>query len=297
MSGSIIRCFCGREFSQQNAYGSHQRACKRSKTQFASVLDQAKEIFAQKKQKTRHSAPALAETTPAPPLAELPTEVEPEDPPDDDQFMSLASRRPRRPNVPMPKRYRDLLPQPAPSLSPANLRPHSPLDTASEMETSAGANLKEPSSLPSRMRRVIRTPRNLFGLVRQYFAERLPTVDPEEHVTLADMSPADTKTQPNFSWFPFPNKNSFLLANWHWNGGLQKSQSEFKDLLDIVGDPSFNPDDVRDTKWTKIFASLGDSNEHGDGVCGEWLDERCWMEDNGCRDSCALSSLNGEAGH
>jgi hypothetical protein len=129
--------------------------------------------------------------------------------------------------------------------------------------------------------RIIRTPRNVFGLVREYFGDRLPSVDPEEHITLADISPAAAtasapsfsgQAQPHSKWSPFPNRNSFLLGAWHWNGGIQKSQSEFGDLIKIVGDSSFNPDDVRHTKWNKIFATLGGGGSDDEDIEGEWLD-------------------------
>jgi hypothetical protein len=185
-------------------------------------------------------------------------------------------RRPRRRNVLMPKRYRDLLPQSAPSLPPVDYGlPGPPLPGGTN--SNATPNASEPLLLlsESSIRRIIRTPRNVFGLVRQFFVENIPTVDPEECVTLADLSPsagnAPVQAPSRHSkWLPFPNKNSFLLGNWHWNGGLQKSLSEFKELIDIIGDPSFNPDDVRDTKWSNIFAKLGDSAT--DDVDGEWLD-------------------------
>jgi len=83
---------------------------------------------------------------------------------------------------------------------------------------------------------------------------------------------ASTHTATHSKWLPFPNKNSFLLGAWHWNGGIQKSQSEFKDLIEIVGDASFNPDDVCHTKWSKVFATLGDGGPDEAEVDGEWLD-------------------------
>jgi hypothetical protein len=190
--------------------------------------------------------------------------------------MFLACRRPRRLNVPMPKRYQDLLPESAPMLPPPSPSPC--LDTDAEMNANTAPHLDtDPSSFRVRVRHIIRTPRNIFGLVRQYFAEQLPSIDPEEHITLADLSPSAVNGSPiesRSTWLPFPNRNSFLLGNWYWNGGLQKSQSEFKDLLNIIGDPSFSSDDVRRTKWSKIFAKLGDSNADGDevDVDGEWLD-------------------------
>jgi hypothetical protein len=146
------------------------------------------------------------------------------------------------------------------------------LDTAPEAETIAADHAQRPHR--SRACRIIRTPRNIFGIVRQYFAVQFPSVDPEECVSLADKSPlltADSSFhQSRSKWWPFPNKNSFLLGSWFWTGGLQKSQSEFKNLIDIVGHPSFNSEDVRDTKWNSIFAKLGDSNP--DEIDGEWLD-------------------------
>jgi len=196
--------------------------------------------------------------------------------------MSLAERRPRRQNVSIPKRYKDLLPQAAPSLPPPQFRspsPPLPLNTAdASAATNPGVN---PVPLCSRVSRIIRTPRNVFGLVRQYFGEQLPTVDPEEHVTLADISPLAAsessqpfagQAQPRSKWWPFPNKSSFLLGAWHWNDGIQKSQSGFKDLINIVGDPSFNPDDVRHTKWSNVFTTLGGGGPDDEEIDGEWLD-------------------------
>ena len=58
------------------------------------------------------------------------------------------------------------------------------------------------------------------------------------------------------SYGPYPNRNSSLLGEWYWNGGSQKSQSSFKDLLQIVGDPSFKPSDVGDINWKNIDEQL-----------------------------------------
>jgi hypothetical protein len=188
--------------------------------------------------------------------------------------ISLAERRPRRRNVLLPKRYRDILPQPAPSLPPLEPRSPSPppaFNAATEADAIATDQIGQPS-LRSRVRRIIRTPRNIFGLVRQYFAVEPPTVDPEDHVSLTEplLPSAPAESQSRSKWWPFPNKSSFLLGNWHWNGGLQKSQSEFKNLINIVGDSHFNPEDVRSTQWDSIFTKLGDSDP--DEVAGEWLD-------------------------
>jgi hypothetical protein len=180
-----------------------------------------------------------------------------------------ADCRPRRPII-LPKRFRDILPQPAPSLPPSLHHSDSP---PSQSDTSPEP--ANPSSLCSRVRQVIRTPRNIFGLVRQYFAEHIPFIDPEELVTLEDLSSPSASNKPRQplpGFHPFPNKSSFLLSNWYWNGGVQKSQQSFKELTDIVGDPSFYSDDVRHTKWNEINAKLGNSDTDCD-VEGEWLEE------------------------
>jgi hypothetical protein len=66
--------------------------------------------------------------------------------------------------------------------------------------------------------------------------------------------------------YPYPNRNSFLLGDWYWNGGAQKSQASFKDLLEIVGSSEFHPEDVRSTKWDLINDELANDDE------GEWMD-------------------------
>lgn len=72
-------------------------------------------------------------------------------------------------------------------------------------------------------------------------------------------------------YHPYPNRNSLLLGEWYWNSGFQKSQQSFKDLVDIVGDPQFRPEDIQQTKWAKIDRILGQSED--DGGEAEWTDD------------------------
>ena len=184
----------------------------------------------------------------------------PEDPTKD---ASLAARRERRQNRLLPKRFRDILPQAQPSLPPQNL-PSPPAAPSGESQTALG------HTLASATCKILCTPRNLFGLVRQYYAEKFPSVDPEEEVTLAQLSDYP-EASPGVDFFPFPNKNSFRLGYWYWTGGVQKSVQSFKDLINIVGNADFHPDDVRQTKWDKINRVLGDNVEEGQE--GEWVDD------------------------
>lgn len=100
----------------------------------------------------------------------------------------------------------------------------------------------------------------------------LPSHDPEELVTLEHLCyhSGPGRESPNSEiYHPYPNRSSFLLGDWYWNGGVQKSQQSFSELLKIVGDQSFSPIDVQHTKWSSINLSLGHSEKDSDG---EWLD-------------------------
>lgn len=77
-------------------------------------------------------------------------------------------------------------------------------------------------------------------------------------------------------YHPYLNKSLFLLGDWYWNHGSQKSHQSFSDLLHIIEDPDFKPTDVQlHTKWATIDIKLGqndfDGNSSGDEA--EWLDD------------------------
>jgi hypothetical protein len=69
-------------------------------------------------------------------------------------------------------------------------------------------------------------------------------------------------------FYPYPNRNAYLLGEWYWNGGPQKSQTSFKELVDIVGDPAFRPADVGVAKWDSINHALANDNEWADEDAG-----------------------------
>jgi len=79
-----------------------------------------------------------------------------------DEDMSLAERRPRRQNRRLPQRFRDILPEPLPrrptvSAMPADLPSNSSPSLPNASNPSDG-------SFASRVSRMLRTPRNVFGL-------------------------------------------------------------------------------------------------------------------------------------
>jgi hypothetical protein len=195
----------------------------------------------------------------------------------DDEGFSLAHRRSRRVGVPMPLRYRqydDVLPQPPPSVPSSRAGQQAELNLPAN-STDASTRARTSSPPPP-----FRTARNIFGLVRQFFSSTPPSHDPEEVVTLRDISsipaitPAksDIATEPrDNSFHPYPNQSSFELGHWYWNGSVQKSHQSFKELIDIVGCPDFDPDDVRSTQWNKINSQLGANVR--DEEKDEWEDE------------------------
>jgi hypothetical protein len=122
-------------------------------------------------------------------------------------------------------------------------------------------------------RTVFHTPPNIFGLVHQYFSSEPPSHDPEEYVTLADLSfipgslPASSSSDSQYH--PYPNCSSFQLGNWYWNQGIQKSQGDYAKLLEILSNNAFNTVDVSSTHWKKINHQLG-ANEYDEGDGDKW---------------------------
>ncbi|KAG1906805.1 uncharacterized protein F5891DRAFT_1182215 [Suillus fuscotomentosus] len=187
---------------------------------------------------------------------------------------SLAERRPRRLNRRLPARFRDILPQPLPPPI-VEQAPSPAADTSSVSDT---------SSPLSCALRILRTLPNIFGLSRQYYSSRLPTHDPDEITTLENLTlthsdpEGQDPSRPGHpmqdhdgggedldAFYPYPNKSSFGLGDWFWNGGLQKSQKSFKELLRVICDPEFRLEDIRSTRWNLIDQQLGSSSEDAEG--------------------------------
>jgi len=136
------------------------------------------------------------------------------------------------------------------------------------MATSSSRSLA--ARLGSGLRCIFRTPRNIFGLSRRYETIELPSFDPEEQITLQDLSNVPVCSDPSEpkAFYPYPNRSAFELGYWHWNGGTHKSQASFRELMDIIGAPEFQSADVRNINWDHINKELGTDDD-----TGEWLDE------------------------
>ena len=193
-------------------------------------------------------------------------------------MLPLAQRRPRRLNRRLPLRFRDQLPENPLPLPPPGIIAPSELPSQ-EASGSHASHLSPPVSAQCS---VFETQRNKFGLFRVFRSEALPSHDPDEQsastqsslpqltsaTNYADPTPriASTSDDP---FYPYPNYTSLQLGDWYWNHGQQKSQEDFKLLLDIVGDLEFRPEDVRNTNWRaidkKLGSNSGDGLEAGDG--------------------------------
>ncbi|KJA23581.1 hypothetical protein HYPSUDRAFT_101562, partial [Hypholoma sublateritium FD-334 SS-4] len=75
---------------------------------------------------------------------------------------------------------------------------------------------------------------------------------------------------------PYPNKNAFLLGEWYWNGGTQKTKESFKKLTEIICNETFDSADIRGVLWDSVNDNLGASSESED----LWFDEldAGWIE-------------------
>ena len=115
------------------------------------------------------------------------------------------------------------------------------------------------------------TQTNIFGVFRRYSTKLAKdTYDSDESLSLQDLSniPVPETNPTDSGFYPFPNRSSFRLADWHWNGGVQKSLGGFHKLVALITHPDFSTDDIKSTKWSLIHSELGTEDDEAD-----WLDE------------------------
>lgn len=98
--------------------------------------------------------------------------------------------------------------------------------------------------------------------------------DPDEGLPLLHFSDISQQTTP---YSPYPNKSSFLLGEWFWQNGAQKSVKDFNALLHVLKDPDFSLDDIQETQWNSLNKQLGNSNEceapWSSDVDAGWIEE------------------------
>ncbi|KAG2147860.1 uncharacterized protein EDB93DRAFT_1250366 [Suillus bovinus] len=304
MSTAGYTCACKRTFTVQNYFNYHRRSCSQTKKHLSSAISSFKELLTGRKKPrievgpvtgslhipssdhlaSGHVVPStsshLEVTVVSLPDPSIATEgvggpPEGEGPQNDIEDMSLAQRQTRHQNRQMPLRFRDVLPQPLPVIL-LEARDRHLVPVVSVVISN------NPSALP--VRTVLCTPQNVFGLVRQYFSSEVPSHDPEQYVTIVDLSLIQGSPQVNndehvplsasskSQYHPYPNCSSFELGNWYWNQGVQKSQEDYMKLMKIMGASTFKATDVCSTHWKKINSQLG-ANDYDKGGGEEWEDE------------------------
>ncbi len=101
-----------------------------------------------------------------------------------------------------------------------------------------------------------------------------PDHDPESNIQTSELSdvPGDhgkVDISPLSLFQPYPNLSSFMLGEWYWNNGIQKTKDSFQRLIDIISDDSFSPADVRNIAWDSINEQLCKAPDSQN----MWLDE------------------------
>ena len=208
--------------------------------------------------------------------------------PEDDD-LPLAQRRSRWTNRRLPVRFRDVLPEPPLPLPPPEIlkdlaqMAQPPTADTPNTPSADGTALVLPvqpdRSLHSSLRKILKTCANKFGLFRVYYTDSVPRHDPEDPYSVentylprecSDGVPGGPPLPIN-PYYPYPNECAMRLGDWYWNQGAQKSRDNFKELLDIVGDPAFSSSAISQTRWCVINEELG--RNHFDGDLPQWLGE------------------------
>ena len=220
----------------------------------------------------------------------------------EDGTLPLSLCRARRANRRLPKRFRDMLPEPLLPLYPqdaevllqvnapgANSDSRPSTTTASATPSSPNQSFLHADSrthlaqLPPTQCIVPVTQKISFGLFRLYNEGSVPTSgDPEDH---SEIDPLPTRGQESASnlFYPYPNENSWLIGDWYWNQGAQKSKQNFKKLVDIITSMNFRSEDLYHTSWAVIdhqLGSLGTAHDHSQATSAA-ADSVEWQEDNG----------------
>ena len=180
---------------------------------------------------------------------------------EDDLGQPLAQRRNRREHRRLPKRYRDGEPEPPVTLPSTSSQ--SPSERVQAEPDASQCPQQKPSIPLCQAKQTLQSACDGFGLFRKYYANRLPEHDMSPDSSSNGIVDVSLPTLPVNIYHPYPNQSSFLLGEWYWNGGEKKSRSSFQNLLQIVGHPSFRPEDVSGKNWRFIDAQLSGERVNG----------------------------------
>ena len=194
----------------------------------------------------------------------------------EDDTLPLSIRRARRTNRRLPKRFRDMLPEPLLPLYPQDAEALLQVNALGENSgsgpsatmasaTPSSPNLSSPQAgsrtqsaqLSPKQCAVLVSQHNSFGLFRLYDEGSVPTSGDPEDQSGADPLPTHKQEPVSNIFYPYPNENSWLIGDWYWNQGAQKSKQSFKSLVDIITSANFRSEDLYCTSWAAIDRQLG----------------------------------------
>ncbi|RXW23311.1 hypothetical protein EST38_g2533 [Candolleomyces aberdarensis] len=168
-----------------------------------------------------------------------------------------------------------------PSLTAPSLIPPPPADA-----TSINQLQQRNPALPLK-----ETRKNAFGVYKRYQTQEDIPHDPDAYASLKDLQeePAEEllnaleednaldvplTSPPSHNFYPYPNLSSFLLGEYFWSDGNEKSQESFNRLLSVLTHPDFRSDDLLDTDWARINRILASSEyEEKKGSESPWADD------------------------
>ncbi|RDB14595.1 hypothetical protein Hypma_016586 [Hypsizygus marmoreus] len=302
-----VLCSCHRAFTSPGAFKNHQNTCTSSKRRLSTALRKARDsrdrrlgLIEDRSGLSSLPTPALESnlsdeanaSVPEPEEEEIEEVPEVQVPPPKRRRTHVLPAHLRSSHIYMhDKTLKDILPQPvtplptpvppAPQPAPSTILPQDGDTDMTDIH-----HIDDNDTVDC----VISTSANIFGIFRRYYGlKKLPNHDPERDHTMltlsdiVDQNALSTATpsvsasptsisafsSPTSAFYPYPNKSSFALGDWYWNGGAQKSKGDLKRLLDILNDYSFSLDDIRKTNWSRINRQLA-VNEWDEG---EWVDE------------------------
>ncbi|RXW14632.1 hypothetical protein EST38_g11221 [Candolleomyces aberdarensis] len=143
------------------------------------------------------------------------------------------------------------------------------------------------------------TRRNGFGIYKRYQTQEDAPHDPDAQISLRDLQeePAEELLSalgedsspdgppPITDLYPYPNISSFMLGDYFWSDGNDKSQDSFNKLIKIVTNKNFRPEDVASTDFTRVNRILASSEYEEKG------DDFPWAEDGTSWNTASITIL------
>jgi hypothetical protein len=125
------------------------------------------------------------------------------------------------------------------------------------------------------------TQKNEFGLYKRCRAPEEHPYDPEAHFSPKDFCEGTAYTghlSDQDMYYPFPNRNAFLLGEWRASDENGKGRTGFARLLEIIGSPDWNPADICGVNWARIDDALIEAPNQiqSDDNDENWADESNW---------------------